>query len=100
MTRYLEDYSEGECSNSKNDSVVQRKEVMFEEYYGSTIPSKVSVLPPDKVNTKGSGSRLISRKEKAIRMMNKPLRKCSKCGQMARHDARNCDKQTDKFKDK
>lgn len=96
LTRYLDSYNEREFCDKENNDGDQRREVMYEEYYGSKIPSEISVQPPNVVKTKGSGSRLISRKEKITRMMNKPLRKCSKCGEMARHDARNCDKQKDK----
>lgn len=72
---------------------VDTNEQIFQEFYGTSLPNQVSILPPDPVKTKGSGSRLVSRREKAIRDMKKSLRRCRKCGQMARHDSRNCDKQ-------
>ncbi|KAL6563205.1 hypothetical protein OROHE_005792 [Orobanche hederae] len=68
------------------------KQKLFEQYYGSTVPETITVLPPEPVKTKGSGSRLKSRKEKALRDLNKQKRRCSKCNQMANHDIRNCDK--------
>ncbi|GER45737.1 FAR1-related protein [Striga asiatica] len=68
------------------------KKCLFEKYYGAPLPSEVEVLPPAPVKNKGSGSRLKSRKEKAIERSKKPLRMCSKCKQKSSHDARNCDK--------
>lgn len=72
------------------ESAVERKKLL-EEFYGP-VPEKIEIHPPNVVKTKGSGSRILSRKEAAIRAMNKPLRKCAKCKQLAHHDARNCDK--------
>lgn len=78
------------CSNSCSLGSSNHANIM-QEYYGS-IPSSIEVSSPNVVKTKGSGSRLISRQEKAARVQDKPLRRCAKCGKMARHDSRNCDK--------
>lgn len=72
---------------------VDTNEQLFQDYYGISVPDEVSVLPPDPVKTKGSGNRLESIRDKAVREMNKKLRTCRKCGQMARHDSRNCPNQ-------
>lgn len=74
-------------------SHVMEKKRLLEDFYGAPVPEKIDVLPPDVVKTKGSGSRLISRKEKAIRLLEKPQRRCAKCKQLANHDSRNCDSQ-------
>lgn len=74
------------------------KKRLLEDFYGAPVPEKIDVLSPDIVKTKGSGSRLISRKEKAIRLLEKPQRRCAKCKQLANHDSRNCDKVTSKKK--
>ena len=70
-------------------SAAQKKK-MIESFYGCEVPSVIEVHPPQLVSTKGSGSRLISRREKAIRMMSKPGRRCAKCGEVGHHDSRNC----------
>ncbi|XP_047959845.1 uncharacterized protein LOC125205074 isoform X2 [Salvia hispanica] len=65
----------------------------IENIFGDPIPDAINVRPPDAVHTKGSGSRKVSKKEAAIRQMNKPLRRCVKCREMVRHDSRNCGKE-------
>ncbi|XP_042016273.1 protein FAR1-RELATED SEQUENCE 5-like [Salvia splendens] len=70
---------------------ISEKRLMIEKLYGSHVPSQIDVHPPDVVKTKGSGRRL-SRLEKEMREMSKPGRKCEKCGEVGRHDSRNCDK--------
>lgn len=66
------------------------KENAFHQFYGSTLPDKVLVLPPNVVKTKGSGSRLKSTKEKALLCQLKASRRCIKCKKLCNHDARNC----------
>ncbi|KAG6426919.1 hypothetical protein SASPL_111158 [Salvia splendens] len=76
-------------------STAQKKKIM-EEFYGAEAPQEVEVQPPEVVSTKGSGSRLPSRVEKALKLKNKPMRQCKKCQEWGHHDSRNCDK----FKEK
>ncbi|KAH6771127.1 hypothetical protein C2S52_015930 [Perilla frutescens var. hirtella] len=71
-------------------STSHRKTVMFEQFYGLHAPSEVVVHPPIPVKTKGSGSRLISKKEARKRKENKAPRMCSNCHNLSDHDARNC----------
>ena len=51
------------------------------------------VHPPDVVKTKGhassSASRLISKREKAIKEASGPFRRCKACDKMGHHDSRN-----------
>lgn len=89
--RILRNFKDELLQDGSDQNGSRNKAQIIQDYYGTSVPDHVSVLPPEKVKTKGSGSRLISRREKAIRVMNKPLRRCNKCKQMARHDARNCD---------
>ncbi|GER41647.1 FAR1-related protein, partial [Striga asiatica] len=88
----LKDQKEMIVSVQGKQSDPGMKKCLFEKYYGAPLPSEVEVLPPAPVKNKGSGSRLKSRKEKAIERSKKPLRMCSKCKQKSSHDARNCDK--------
>ncbi|XP_047952287.1 protein FAR1-RELATED SEQUENCE 5-like [Salvia hispanica] len=57
-------------------------------------PEVVEVHPPDVVKTKGhassSASRLISKREKAIKDATRPLRRCKACDELGHHDSRNC----------
>ncbi|XP_047942856.1 protein FAR1-RELATED SEQUENCE 5-like [Salvia hispanica] len=59
------------------------KRRMIEQFYGMERPKVVEVHPPDVVKTKGhassSASRLISKREKAIKEANRPLRRCKAC---------------------
>ncbi|KAG6403339.1 hypothetical protein SASPL_135556 [Salvia splendens] len=66
-----------------------QKNKLIEEFYGAGAPQEVDVQPPEVVSTKGSGSRLPSRVEKALKLKNKPLRQCKKCQEWGHHDSRN-----------
>ncbi|XP_042009135.1 protein FAR1-RELATED SEQUENCE 5-like [Salvia splendens] len=78
-------------------STAQKKKLM-EEFYGAEAPQEVDVQPPEVINTKGCGSRLPSRVEKALKLKRKPLRQCKKCQKWGHHDSRNCDKFEEKEK--
>ncbi|XP_074290894.1 uncharacterized protein LOC141617617 [Silene latifolia] len=69
------------------------KKTQIETLLGSKIPTKAHILPPNQAKNKGSGRRMTSEKEKAMEEHAKPLRKCRACGEMARHDSRNCPSQ-------
>lgn len=79
-------------SGQTSECSVNDKRKAFIDFYGAPVPDKVDVMPPNVIKTKGSGSRIVSRKEKVVKLMNKPLRRCAKCKQMTHHDSRNCDK--------
>ncbi|XP_042038404.1 protein FAR1-RELATED SEQUENCE 5-like [Salvia splendens] len=70
------------------------KRRMVEEFYGMVRPESVEVHPSDVVKTKGhassSASRLISKREKAIKDATMPLRRCKACDELGHHDSRNC----------
>ncbi|XP_047961875.1 protein FAR1-RELATED SEQUENCE 5-like [Salvia hispanica] len=74
-------------------SAVEKRR-MVEEFYGMVRPQVVEVHPPDVIQTKGSCStnskRIISKREKAIKEYNRPLRRCMNCLEMGHHDSRNC----------
>ncbi|XP_042022980.1 protein FAR1-RELATED SEQUENCE 5-like [Salvia splendens] len=78
-------------------STAQKKKIM-EEFYGAETPQEVDVQPPEVVSTKGCGSRLPSRVEKALKLKNKLMRQCKKCQEWGHHDSRNCDKFKEKEK--
>ncbi|XP_074297344.1 protein FAR-RED IMPAIRED RESPONSE 1-like [Silene latifolia] len=69
------------------------KKTQIETLLGSKIPTKAHILPPNQAKNKGSGRRMTSEKEKPMEEHAKPLRKCRACGEMARHDSRNCPSQ-------
>ncbi|XP_042005916.1 protein FAR1-RELATED SEQUENCE 5-like [Salvia splendens] len=73
---------------------VAEKRRMVEEFYGMVRPESVAVHPPDVVKTKGhassSASRLISKREKAIKDASRPPRQCKACHEVGHHDSRNC----------
>ncbi|GER55892.1 FAR1-related protein [Striga asiatica] len=75
-------------SGVDQSSSIMSKKKLFEDCYGGSVPQKVQALPPLPVKTKGSGSRLKSRKEKAIEKSNKPLRKCRSRKRSAKHISR------------
>ncbi|XP_047946075.1 uncharacterized protein LOC125192519 isoform X2 [Salvia hispanica] len=54
----------------------------------------VEVHPSEVVKTKGhassSASRLISKREKAVKEAIRPLRRCKACDELGHHDSRNC----------
>ncbi|XP_074299206.1 protein FAR1-RELATED SEQUENCE 9-like [Silene latifolia] len=72
---------------------VKKQKAHIETLLGSKIPTKAHILPPNQAKNKGSGRRMTSEKEKAMEEHAKPLRKCRACGEMARHDSRNCPSQ-------
>ncbi|KAH6794925.1 hypothetical protein C2S52_005402 [Perilla frutescens var. hirtella] len=79
-----------QCGDMEGSTSTPCKTIMFEQFYGSCVPSEIHVHPPIPVKTKGSGSRLISKKEARKRKENKPLRMCGNCHKLSDHDARNC----------
>ena len=76
------------------------KDKPVKDFYFAKKPAVVRVQPPSVVSTKGSKSdsksRLVSAKEKAIKLNSKPLRQCKKCGEFGHHDSRNCGRQKGK----
>ncbi|KAH6776406.1 hypothetical protein C2S52_013967 [Perilla frutescens var. hirtella] len=77
--------SGGDVNNNLNG-----KRRLFEKYYQSSLPEQVLIKSPEPVKTKGSGSRLKSDREKNVKKMSKPTRKCRACGEKGHHDSRNC----------
>ncbi|XP_074290921.1 protein FAR1-RELATED SEQUENCE 12-like [Silene latifolia] len=52
--------------------------------------TEVRILPPRQAKNKGSGKRMISKKQQCIAKAEKPKRLCRNCKQIAHHDKRNC----------
>ncbi|XP_019158687.1 PREDICTED: protein FAR1-RELATED SEQUENCE 3-like [Ipomoea nil] len=72
----------GGCSSAVD------KRLVIESICGSSVPSEVSILPPNKAKNKGSGRRIKRCKEIAIEQSKKE-RTCKTCNK-PNHDSRNC----------
>ncbi|XP_042022945.1 protein FAR1-RELATED SEQUENCE 5-like [Salvia splendens] len=81
-----------QAGNPTTSAIEKRR--MIEEFYGMVWPEVVEVHPPYVVKTKGhassSKSRLISKREKALKDASRPQRRCKACDEMGHHDSRNC----------
>ncbi|XP_074295879.1 protein FAR1-RELATED SEQUENCE 5-like [Silene latifolia] len=66
------------------------KERELEMLLGCSSSTEVRILPPRQAKNKGSGKRMISKKQQCIAKAEKPKRLCRNCKQMAHHDKRNC----------
>ncbi|KAJ0815830.1 putative transcription factor interactor and regulator CCHC(Zn) family [Helianthus annuus] len=75
------------------DPEISRKGVAIQEVIAHTEPNDISCTAPKKIHNKGCGKhkRPIGPREKAIKVVKKPRRKCNYCGKRVRkHDKRNC----------
>lgn len=75
---------------SSNKPSGANKKQIIEALIGSSIPTDVTIHPPKQCKNKGSGKRIFSGKEKAIKENKRHERKCNACGRMGYHDSRNC----------
>ncbi|XP_074305088.1 uncharacterized protein LOC141640026 [Silene latifolia] len=66
------------------------KEQELEILLGCSSSTEVRILPPRQAKNKGSGKRMISKKQQCIAKVEKPKRLCRNCKQMAHRDKRNC----------
>ncbi|XP_074301028.1 protein FAR-RED IMPAIRED RESPONSE 1-like [Silene latifolia] len=62
----------------------------LEMLLGVKSSSEVRILPPVQSKNKGTGKRLMSKKDQYVAKAQKPKRFCNNCKQMAHHDKRNC----------
>ncbi|KAK9740323.1 hypothetical protein RND81_03G026400 [Saponaria officinalis] len=62
----------------------------MEMLIGCSTPDDVRILPPRHSKNKGSGKRIVTSKNKAIKKAKEPKRRCGNCKRMAYHDSRNC----------
>ncbi|XP_057779825.1 protein FAR1-RELATED SEQUENCE 5-like [Salvia miltiorrhiza] len=92
LRKMLQDFLDEQSKKSCNASSSSFKERLIENFYGSSLPSVVTVFPPDVAKTKGSCSRKKSRLEAEAKRAQKPKRLCKKCNTLGYHDSRNCDK--------
>ncbi|MFS7990221.1 putative transcription factor interactor and regulator CCHC(Zn) family [Helianthus anomalus] len=75
------------------DPEISRKGVAIQEVISHTEPDEISCTAPKKIHNKGCGKhkRPVGPREKAIKAVKKPRRKCNYCGKRVRkHDKRNC----------
>ncbi|XP_019196123.1 PREDICTED: protein FAR1-RELATED SEQUENCE 3-like [Ipomoea nil] len=69
------------CENSNEQAAVARgKRAIMESYCGAPAPESVSVHPPPVVSNKGSGKRLRSAREIAMKELSKKKCTCKTCG--------------------
>ncbi|CAH9064884.1 unnamed protein product [Cuscuta epithymum] len=73
-----------------NSASGSTKNDVIKAFYGSSIPTQVSVRPPQQSRNKGCGKRIKGGKEKAIEVSQKAKRLCRKCNKKGYHDSRNC----------
>jgi len=83
MEKQLDNFDGSSMQNRTDD---------LQNFIGSNISDEVEILPPQYANTKGSGKRIKSGKEKAVEQQQKKTRLCKACGEYAYHDSRNCPK--------
>ncbi|XP_074314322.1 protein FAR1-RELATED SEQUENCE 5-like [Silene latifolia] len=74
--------------NPQSESITKEQEL--EMLLGCSSSTEVRILPPRQAKNKGSGKRMISKKQQCIAKAEKPKRLCHNCKQMAHHDKRNC----------
>ncbi|XP_074294005.1 uncharacterized protein LOC141621275 [Silene latifolia] len=74
--------------NLQSESMTKEQEL--EMLLGCSSSTEVRILPPRQAKNKGSGKRMISKKQPCIAKAEKPKRLCRNCKQMAHHDKRNC----------
>ncbi|CAH9076696.1 unnamed protein product [Cuscuta europaea] len=77
-------------SSQPSSAAASSKSEVIKGFYGSPIPTQISVHPPQQARNKGCGKRIKSGKEKAIEVSKKSKRLCRKCNQKGYHDSRNC----------
>ncbi|XP_074298664.1 protein FAR1-RELATED SEQUENCE 5-like [Silene latifolia] len=73
--------------NPQSESMT--KEQKLEMLLGCSSSTEVRILPPRQAKNKGSGKRMISKKQQCIAKVEKPKRLYNNCKQMAHHDKRN-----------
>ncbi|XP_074289195.1 uncharacterized protein LOC141614341 [Silene latifolia] len=72
--------------NPQSESMTKEREL--EMLLGCGSSGEVRILPPRRAKNKGSGKRMISKKQQCIDKAEKPKRLCRNCKQMAHHDKR------------
>ncbi|XP_074298896.1 uncharacterized protein LOC141629869 [Silene latifolia] len=73
--------------NPQSESMTKEQEL--EMLLGCSSSTEVRILPPRQTKNKGSGKRMISKKQECIAKAEKPKRLCRNCKQMTHHDKRN-----------
>ncbi|XP_074310709.1 protein FAR1-RELATED SEQUENCE 7-like [Silene latifolia] len=76
--------------NFKSGAEKLTKHQELEMLLGVKSSSEVRILPPVQSKNKGTGKRLMSKKDQSVAKAQKPKRFCNNCKQMAHHDKRNC----------
>ncbi|XP_019178143.1 PREDICTED: protein FAR1-RELATED SEQUENCE 5-like [Ipomoea nil] len=66
------------------------KQVIMESYCGVPEPDEINVHPPPVSSNKGSGKRMRTAKEIAMKEQSKKKRTCKTCGLATGHNSRSC----------
>ena len=66
------------------------KQDKYESFIGTKIPNEVEIHPPNDIKSKGRCKRIKKSKEVKSACKDRAKCMCSKCKQIAQHDARNC----------
>ncbi|XP_074265639.1 protein FAR1-RELATED SEQUENCE 5-like [Silene latifolia] len=88
----LDDFTSSDTfrQNFKSGAEKLTKHQELEMLLGVNSSSEVRILPPVQSKNKGTGKRLMSKKDQSVAKAQKPKRFCNNCKQMAHHDKRNC----------
>ncbi|XP_019179512.1 PREDICTED: protein FAR-RED IMPAIRED RESPONSE 1-like [Ipomoea nil] len=79
------------CNNGEDDVAVEKgKQSIKETFCGAPTPDTITVHPPAVSSTKGSGKRMRTAKEIAMKEQNKKKRTCKTCGLATGHNSRSC----------
>ncbi|XP_074288520.1 protein FAR1-RELATED SEQUENCE 12-like [Silene latifolia] len=73
--------------NPQAESMTKERDLQM--LLGCNFSNEVRILPPHQAKNKGSGKRMISKKQQCIAKAEKPKTLCHNCKQMAHHDKRN-----------
>ncbi|XP_019190767.1 PREDICTED: protein FAR1-RELATED SEQUENCE 5-like [Ipomoea nil] len=88
FSQIIKDHKDMLLADKDGCSSTVDKRSVIESICGSSVPSEVSILPPNKAKNKGSGRRIKGCKEIAIEQ-SKNERTCKTCNK-PNHDSRNC----------
>ncbi|KAK9733985.1 hypothetical protein RND81_04G106000 [Saponaria officinalis] len=86
LSRLLVEFREKTCPQAEPLTKDQEMEMLR----GCSASSDITILPPSKLNNKGSGKRLRSTKVQCIEKAEKPKRLCAYCKEIDSHNKRNC----------
>ncbi|XP_019161025.1 PREDICTED: protein FAR1-RELATED SEQUENCE 2-like [Ipomoea nil] len=91
IRKTLEEFEATWCeSGVERGGTDKGKRVIMESYCGAPQPKAVNVHPPPVSSNKGSGKRIRTAKEIAMKEQSKKKRTCKTCGLATGHNSRSC----------